>query len=141
LARLLWLFSYCRCVTVSRPLQHLVISTRRIWFWRKVRRIRFDQVSRIVYRAQAIPSLSIWRYLSLDNSDTSDSALFLISLALNDGVEEVHLFTIWEQQPQSGDWLDGPAGEVRGGEDIGDEAAGNVLELLHKYLGVPIRPR
>lgn len=122
-------------------MRHLVISTRRLWFWRTVRRIRFDQVSRIVYRAQAIPSLSIWRYLSLDNSDTSDSALFLISLALKDGVEEVHLFTIWEQQPQNGGWLDGAAGEAPGAQEIGDEATGNVVELLHKYLGVPIRPR
>jgi hypothetical protein len=138
LVRLLWLFSYARCVTVSRGSNHVIIATRRLWLWRTVRLIRFDQVSRIVYRAQAIPSFSVWRWLSLDNSDTSDSALFLISLALKDRGEELPLFTIWEEQPQTGDWLDRLAGDRVDAPEIGDEAAGSVVDLLREYLGVPI---
>ena len=137
LARLLWLFSYCRCVTVERRLRRLTISTRRLWLWRKDRRIRFDQVLRIVYRAQRIPSLNVLRYLSLSDSDTSDSALFLISLALKDTDEELALFTVWEQQPRDSDWLDVLSGN-RTVPDIGDEAAGAIVELLQQYIGVPV---
>lgn len=138
LMRLLWLFSYRRCVTVSRRLSHLIISTRRLWLWHKTRLIRFDQVSRIVYRAQEIPTLNFWRYLSFDDSEISDSALFMISLALKDGTEEP-LFTVWEQEPLPGDWLDALAGEPATAAEIGDEAAGTVVELLRRYMGVPIR--
>jgi hypothetical protein len=138
LARLLWLFSYARCVTVNRRSSRITIATRRLWLWRTVRRIRFDQVSRIVFRAQAIPSLDVWRYLSLDNSDTSDSAFFLISLALKDSAEELALFTVWEEQPEAGDWLGGLAGGDAEAPAIGDEVAGTIVELLRSYLGVPI---
>lgn len=138
LTRLLYVFSYHRCVTVSRRLGHLIISTRYLWLWRKVRMIRFDQVSRIVYRAQEIPTLNLWRYLSFDDSEIADSALFMISLALKDGTEEP-LFTVWEQEPLSGDWLDALAGEPAAATEIGDEAAGTVVELLRRYIDVPIR--
>jgi hypothetical protein len=137
-ARMLWLFSFGRCVTVNRRLSHVIISTRQLWLWRQVRVIRFDQVSHIVYRAQAIPSLNLWRYVSLDDSDTSDSAFFLISLALKDGNSELPLFTVWEQQPRSSDWLDRLAGTRANEQEIGDEAAGAVVDLLRKYIGVPI---
>ena len=137
LARLLWLFSYCRCVTVSRRLSHLIVSTRRLWWWRNVRLIRFDQVSRIVYRAEEIPTLNFWRYLSF-NWDLSDSALFLISLALKDSTE-LFLFTVWEQQPRTSDWLDELAGNRAEAPEVGDEAATTVVELLRKYIGVPVR--
>jgi len=76
LARTLWLFSYCHCVTVNRSRSQLIIRTRRLWLWRQIRIVRFEQVSRIVFRAQAIPTLDLWRYLSLNSSGTSDSALF-----------------------------------------------------------------
>lgn len=138
LARLLWLFSYCRCVTVSPRLSHLIISTRRLWWWHNVRLIRFDQVSRIVYRAQTIPTLNFWRYFSFDDSAIADSALFMISLALKDE-EELALFTVWEQQPLAPDWLDELAGDHAEAPELGDEAAGTVVELLRKYIGVPIR--
>jgi hypothetical protein len=141
LARVLWLFSYARCVTVNRRSSHVIIATRRLWLWRQVRLIRFDQISRIVYRALAIPSLDVWRYLSLEDSDTSDSALFLISLALTDGGEELPLFTVWEEQPQPGDWLDELAGDQAAAPQIGDEAAGRVVELLSRYIGVRIAGR
>jgi hypothetical protein len=136
-ARALWLFSYCRCVTVSPRLRHLIISTRRLWLWQKDRLISFDQVARIVYRAQAIPTLNIWRYLSSDE-EASDSAMFLISLRLKHGVEEVPLFTVWEQQPVGEDWLDELAGDRDDAPEIGDEAAESIVELLQKFIGVPI---
>jgi hypothetical protein len=94
-------------------------------------------VSRIVYRAQSIPSLSFWRYLSLSDSDISDSALFMISLALKDG-EELPLFTIWEQQPWPSDWLDDLAGDRADAVEVGDEAGGRVVDLLRKFIGVRI---
>ena len=137
LARLLWLLSYSRCVTVIGPLKLLKISTCRFWLWRTVRLVRFDQVSRIVYRAQSIPSLNFWRYLSLSDSDISDSALFMISLALKDG-EELPLFTIWEQQPWPSDWLDDLAGDRADAVEVGDEAGGRVVDLLRKFIGVRI---
>lgn len=136
-ARALWLFSYCRCVTVSPRLRHLIISTRRLWLWQKDRLISFDQVARIVYRAQAIPTLNIWRYLSFDE-EVSDSAMFMISLRLKHGVEEVPLFTVWEQQPVGDDWLDELAGD-REPPEVGDEAAESVVEVLQRFIGVPIR--
>jgi hypothetical protein len=123
LVRALWLFSFCRCVTVSRRLNHLIITTR--WLW--------------LYRAQAIPSLSIWRYLSLDGSALSDSALFMISLALKHSEEELPLFTVWEEQPTGeSDWLDELAGERTATPEIGDEEAGSVVEMLRKFIGVRI---
>lgn len=137
-ARLLWLFSYCRCVTISPHLSHLVVSTRRLWLWRSVRVIRFDQVSRIVYRAESIPSLNLWRYLSVGLAAASDSALFMISLRLKGGVEEVPLFTIWEQQPCAGDWLDDLLGDREDAPEVGDEAGERVVDLLCKYIGVPV---
>jgi hypothetical protein len=79
--------------------------------------------------------------LSLDDSDTSDSALFLISLALKEPDEELPLFTVWEQQPLESDWLDRLAGDRAGGNDIGDEAAGRVVALLREFIGVPIASR
>lgn len=134
LAQLLWLYSYCRSVIVDRRLQHLVISTRRCWFISQVRCVPFSDVNRIVYRGQRIPSLSLWRYL-LD-SDPSDSAIFLISLALKQG-RELPLFTVWQRQSVTPDWLQRLAGEVPTHE-IGDEAAGNIVELLHRFIGVPV---
>ena len=141
LARILWLFSYCRCVTVSRSLSQLVIRTRWLWVWRQIRIIRFEQVSRIIFRAQAIPTLDFWRYLSLGSAPTSDSALFLISLALKGSTEELPLFTIWEQQPDEGDALDDPAADPVQAAEIGDEVAGRVVTLLSKYIGVRVAPR
>jgi hypothetical protein len=81
-AQLLVLFSYSRCVTVNRRHQQVAVTTRWFWFWRSERTIPFDRVSRIIYRAQGLPSLSPWRYLSLRDSDTCDSAFFLISIAI-----------------------------------------------------------
>jgi hypothetical protein len=137
--RLLSLFSFCRCVTVSRRLNHVIIATRWLWLWHRSRLIRFDQVSRIIYRAQAIPSLNFWRYLSLDDSAMSDSALFMISLSLKHSEEELPLFTVWEEQPTGeSDWLDELAGDRAQTPEVGDEAAESVVETLQKFLRVRI---
>jgi hypothetical protein len=141
MARVLGLFSYCRCVTVNRPLSQLVIRTRHFWLWRHIRIVRFEQVSRIVFRAQAIPALGFWRYLSVGSSAASDSALFMMSLAWMDGAEELPLFTVWEQQPDEGDPLDEHAGDPAQAAEIGDEVATRVVDLLSEYIGVRVAPR
>ncbi|HET8695845.1 MAG TPA: hypothetical protein VFO94_00070, partial [Gammaproteobacteria bacterium] len=141
LARVLGLFSYCRCVTVNRPLSQLVVRTRHFWLWRRLRIVRFDQVSRIVFRAQAIPALGFWRYLSIGSAAAADSALFMISLALKDSDEELPLFTVWQQQPDEGDPLDREAADPVQAAEIGDEVATRVVDLLSKYIGVRVAPR
>ncbi len=135
LVRLLWLFSYGRCVSVNRTLRHVIISTRRAWWWRRSRVVAFDEVSRIIYRAQALPALSPLRYLSADAG--SDSALFLISLGLKSN-QELPLFTVWEEQPRTPDWLDRLAGTAPDEPRLGDESAGHVVELLQSYIGAPL---
>ena len=142
LARLLWLFSYCRCVTVQRQLQRVVISTRWLWFWQRVRVVPFDRISRIIYRAQRLPNLAFWRYLSLADSDPSESAFFLISIGLKSDShgysDELSLFTVWEDLPRERDWLDKLAGVPDNDGLIGDESPRAIVEILHEYLRVPI---
>ena len=136
--RALWLFSYVRRVTVDRRRQHVIVATQWLWFWQRTRVIPFGNVSRIVYRAQALPSLSFWRYLSLDESDAADSAFFLISIALKSDSTEVPLFTVWEEQPREPDLLDKLAGIRQNPYRIGDESSCAIVEILRKYLGVSI---
>ncbi len=137
LARLLWLFSYARRVTVDRATRRITVTTRRLWLWQQTRVIDFDRVSRIICTGQAIPSLLFWRYLAPD-SDTSEAAFFLISLALKDRGNDVALFTIWEDQPSRYDWLDRLAGAAPNEARVGDEDAVRIVDLLHDYLRVPI---
>jgi hypothetical protein len=136
--RLLWLLSYRRCLTVERSSGEIRISTQRLWVWRRERIVHRDEVSRVVYRAQALPSLNLWRYVSLDDGATSDAALFLVSLAFKQRAEEEPLFTVWQSQPSSADWLDRLAGAEPDEPSTGDEAAGSLVELLRSYLGVPV---
>ncbi|MDB6092280.1 MAG: hypothetical protein JWN85_5064 [Gammaproteobacteria bacterium] len=145
LAQLLVLFSYSRCVTIDRRQQRVWVTTRWLWFWQSKRTIAFDRVSRIIYRAQALPSLSPLRYLALlRSSDVSDSAFFLISIAIKTAAgdrrptDELSLFTVWQQQPRDGNWLDELAGIKQDPRSTGDECAGAIVELLHEYLSVPI---
>ena len=143
LARLVWLFSYSHCVTVQRHLERVVISTRWLWLWQRVRVVPFERISRIIYRAQTLPSLAFWRYLSLADSGASESAFFLISIALkresnsNDWTE-VPLFTVWEELPRERDWLDRLAGAPDDEGLIGDESPRAIVEILREYLRVPI---
>jgi hypothetical protein len=135
-AQLLWLYSYCRCISIDRERRQIAIRTRRLWCWRRLRVVGFDQVSRILYRAQGLPALSPWRLLSPDAN--ADSAVFFVSLALKHERHELPLFVVWQQQPRPADWLDRLAGGAPPAAAIGDEAAGQVVALLHEYLGVPI---
>ena len=137
LARLLWLFSYSRVVTVDRKRQRITITTTRLWRWCQTQTIDFDHISRIVYQGQGMPSLMFWRYAS-DLVDGCRSAIFLISLALKDHSEVQPLFTIWENQPREHDWLDRLAGSAASPMRLGDEASVRVVDLLHDYLRVPI---
>jgi hypothetical protein len=136
LARLLWLFSYARCVAVDRRARQVRIMTRRVWVWRSERVVSFEHIGRIVFRAQALPSFSLWRYL-WSGPDDSDSAFFLISLALKDR-DELPLFMVWEEQPHKIGWLDQLAGGSTDESPIGDEAAVSIVTLLREYIGVPI---
>ena len=143
LAQLLVLFFYSRAVTVDRRKQRVMVTTRWFWLWIVERTIPFNRVARIVYRAQGIPSLSPYRYLSARNSDSCDSAFFYISIAVKDDADdrrahdELELFTVWEQQPRDPDWIDRLAG-IRNNTRIGDETSGAIVDILHEYLGVPV---
>jgi hypothetical protein len=134
-ARLFTLFSYGRCIAVNKRLGHLIVSTRRFWFAQDARVINFDHISHIVYRAQALPSLAPWRYLTDDDAFSSGWAFFVVALALKDD-EEVQLFTIWQAPPREPDTLDRLAGDDDIGQDIGDEVAGRFVEALSKMTGV-----
>jgi hypothetical protein len=143
-AQLLVLFFYSRAVTVDRGRRQVLVTTRWFWLWQSLRTIPFDRVARIIYRAQALPSLSPYRYLSLRNTDVCDSAFFLISIAIKDDAEdkrartELTLFTVWEQQPRESGWIDKLAGIRTNPNLIGDETSGAIVDILHEYLGVPI---
>jgi hypothetical protein len=134
--RVLWLFAFCRCVTVDRRLQNVIVSTRRFWWWTRMRVVRFEQIERVAYRAQAVPVLAPWRYLSLKETGHFDSALFFISLVLVDDGAELPLFTVWERQPREHDWLDRLAGVPQAAPRIGDESAGRIVALIREYLGL-----
>jgi len=134
LAQLLWLFSYARCVSVDRRSRQVRIVTRRLWVWSSERTVSFDHVGRILFRAQAVPSLSLFRLLL--SASSAESAFFLISLGLKNE-NELPLFMVWEEQPRESGWLDRLAGagdEAR----IGDEAASSIVTLLREYIGAPI---
>jgi hypothetical protein len=142
-ARLLWLCSFEQCVTIDRRARSVTVETRRLWVRRSRRSIPFEAVARIVYRAQAIPGLSPSRLLLWllwwGDPGEADSAFFFVSLALRDTLEELPLFTVWESQPRPTDWLD----RLAGGPEpdprlLGDESAGSIVDLLHRYLGVPV---
>jgi hypothetical protein len=144
-AQFLLLFAYCRTVTVDRAKQQVVVTTRWLWFWSVRRSVPFDRVSRIIYRAQELPSLSPIRYLTaLQGSDLFDSAFFLISIAVKSSADdrrardELTLFSVWQQQPRASDWLDKFAGVRVDPYQVGDERAGAIVNLLRDYLGVPI---
>lgn len=136
LAQLLWLFSYARCVSVDRHRRQVRIVTRRLWIWSSERVVSFDEIGRIVFRAQAVPSLSLWRFL-LSNSSSAESAFFLISLALK-SENELPLFMVWEEQPRGSGWLERLAGAPADEARIGDEAASAIVALLREYIGAPI---
>jgi len=124
--RLLWFFAWMRSVDVDRNRRRITIRTVSLWILRSERVIGFDRVRRIVCQGQGgLPY---------------DSALFEISLALDDG-SVVPLFEVWEQQPRERDWADDlaeMAGEPPDKVRVGDEAAVSIIDLLREYIGVPI---
>jgi len=138
-ARLLTLFSYGRCVSVNKRLRHLIVSTQRLWILHDVRVINFDRISRIVYRAQALPSLAPWRYW--EDAPTSGWAFFVVGLALKDEPAEVQLFTLWQAQPHRPDLLDRLAGETDSDHYTGDEAACSLINTLMQLTGARIAAR
>lgn len=143
-ARLLVLFAYCRYVTIDRGRQVIKVTTQWFWLWKVERLIPFDQVGRIIYRAQGVPSLSPRRYIFGQGTDVCDSAFFLISIAVKATADERHareelaLFSVWEQQPREPDWIDKLAGVRTNDRRIGDETSGAIVNVLKEYLGVPV---
>lgn len=137
-ARVLWLYSFDRWVTLDRQRRVVSIVTTRLWFWRTERRVRFDQVDRIVLRAQSLSGLGLWSLLTLGVGAGIDGALFLISLGLNNGHGELFLFTVWEEQGGDGGLLRAMAGDRDGEPSLGDEGAGEVIARLREFLAVPV---
>jgi hypothetical protein len=127
LAQALWLFSYERKVDIDCPRRTVTIQTTRLWFWRKTRVVPFDRIDRIIYCGQGMPTLS-----------GTQTAFFLIKLGLKDGGGDLELFTVLEQQPHPHDWLDKMAGATPNEARVGDEAAVKLVDLLRRYIGVPI---
>jgi hypothetical protein len=72
------------------------------------------------------------------------SAFFLIAIAIKEHPDDRHardeltLFSVWEQQPRELDWLDRLAGVRDDTNNIGDERAGAIVDILREYLQVPI---
>lgn len=137
-ARVLWLYSFDRCVTLDRRRQLVTIVTRRLWLWRTERRIPFDRVNRIVLRAQSMSGVGLWTLLSLGFAPVLDGALFLISLGLHDGGNELFLFTVWEEQGGASELMSVMAGDPEPESRLGDERAGEVIARLREFLAVPV---
>lgn len=137
--RALTLFSYGRCLSVNKRLGHLIVSTRRLWIYEKVRVINFDQIENIVYRAQAVPSLVPWRYLSDDTA--GGWAFFIVNLALKGEEDEVPLFTLWQTQPRRPDIFDRLSGDTNTDTSLGDESARALIDSLTDLTGADIQTR
>ena len=138
--RILWLFSYRRCVTVDRRRGHVCIDTRRFWFFSKAQIVDAGRVTRIVCQAQALPTgFPLWRLFAVDRSMVnSDVAFYYVALRLRDSSDEVPLFTVIESLPATV----GPLTRLTGGSDgnrIGDEGATRLLTQLRDYLGLAKR--
>ena len=136
-ARILWLFSYRRTVTIDRRLGHVRIETRRFWILSSTQIINIDRVARLMCRAQALPTgFPLWRLFASDGSmiDT-DVAFYCVALRLRDSGDEVPLFTVIESLPVR----DGLLTRLTGTSDdnrIGDEGTTRLLEQLRDYLGL-----
>ena len=64
--------------------------------------------------------------------------MFFIGLALKEPRDELRLFTVWQRQPRSPDFLDVLAGARADEVRVGDEQSVRIVTLLRQYLGVPI---
>ena len=134
--RILWLFSYRRCVTVDRRVGQVRIDTRRFWFFSSTQIVDAKNVARIVCRAQAVPTgFPLWRVFAARSMVNSDVAFYCVALRLRDSTEEVPLFTVIESLPVT----DGVLTRLTGASDgdrIGDEGATRLVAQLRDYLGL-----
>ena len=140
-ARVIWLFSFDRQVIVDRALRRVTIATRRFWIWRDRRVIPFERINRIVLRAQTFSGLAILSTISFGFLPGANAALFLISLGLTGGIEEVNLFTVLEDESDDSDWLDALTSDKPEGARLGDEGTSEVVNHLRDFLGVPVASR
>jgi hypothetical protein len=135
------LFSFDRQISVDRGLRRVTIVTRRLWIWRDRRIVPFDRINRIVLRVQKFSGFAFLSVLSFGFLPGADSALFLISLGLTGGTEEVNLFTVVEDESEDSDWLDVLTGDEPDRARLGDESTSEIVNHLREFLGVPVASR
>jgi hypothetical protein len=140
-ARAIWLFSFDRQVSVDRALRRVTIATRRIWIWRNRRVVPFERINRIVLRAQTFPGFAFLSAISFGFLPGADAALFMISLGLTGGSEEVNLFTVVEDESDDSDWLDALTSDKPTEPRLGDEGTSEIVNHLRDFLGVPVASR
>ncbi len=137
-ARVIWLFSYDRRVTVDRARRQVSVATRRFWIWRRRSVIAFDRVDRIILRARELPGFGLLGFLTLWMAPSTTSSFVLVALGLADGNGEFLLFTLWELERDDLAWLDALTSTLAGGEATVDEGIQDVVRLLQEYLAVPV---
>ena len=142
-ARAIWLFSFDRQVSVDRALRRVTIATRRLWIWRDRRVVPFERINRIVLQAQAFSGFALLSTISFGFLPGADAALFMISLGLTGGVEEVNLFTVVEDEV--GRYRIGSTQATSSGKPessrLGDEGTSEIVNHLRDFLGVPVASR
>jgi hypothetical protein len=135
--RILWLFSYRRCVTVDRNRALVEIETRWLWFLRSSRSVAFARIERLVCEAQSLPTgFPLWRAFALDRPlIETEVAFYCLALKMRDSGDEIPLFTVLESLPTDGGSLERLAGDTSGPR-IGDEGTTRLMAQLQDYLGL-----
>lgn len=136
-ARVLCLYAFDRHITIDRVGRRVIIDTQRLWFSRRRVVVSFDQVKRIVLRAGTMPGGGLLSIPPLSLLPGADAAFFVVSLAIDKSVDELALFTIWQEQ-DGDDWLDSVVSDGTETVTLGDESSSKVVTLLRQYLGVPV---
>jgi hypothetical protein len=137
-ARVLCLYAFDRRITIDRVGRRVIIDTQRLWFSRRRVTVSFDQVKRIVLRAGTMPGGGLLSIPPLSLLPGADAAFFVVSLAIDKSVDELALFTIWQEQEDGDDWLGSIVSDGTETVTLGDESSSKVITLLRQYLGVPV---
>lgn len=137
-ARVIWLFSYDRSVTVDRARRQVSVATRRFWIWRHRRVIAFDRIDRIILRARELPGFGVLGFLTLWMAPSTTSSFVLVALGLAGGKDEFLLFTLWELERDDPAWLDALTSTPADGDGTVDEGMQVMVRLLQEYLAVPV---
>ncbi len=132
------LFSYDRHVTVDRSRRSVAIVTRRFWVRRQTCVYAFEQIDRIILRAQELPGFGLWGFVTLGMSPSASAAFFLIALGLTEGKDEFVLFSIWKTELGDPAWLEHLTSTSAGDDGPSDAEADEVVRMLQQYLRVPV---